>query len=411
MPLGATLTLLKDGTHGTHKRSREGIPLLSAKNISSGGKIVWTDDDDRISHEDFESIHRTYRLEQDDVLLTVVGTLGRAAILKTREPFTIQRSVAVLRADRSVVLPEFLFHRVRSDDFVAELHRRSNATAQSGVYLGQLEKIETLVPPLAEQRKIAAILFSIDETIDSTARVVEQLVTIWKVLLDHLMTRGGASRRSDLAETGLGNLPSAWAVSTFGELCSKIVDGVHQKPDYQASGIPFITVKNLTAGRGISFEDVNFISEADHGVFSKRANPERGDILLSKDGTLGVPRVVDTDRPFSIFVSVALLKPIRSRIEPWFMRYALESRAVSQHFGVVQAGQALKHIHLRDLRATPCPVPPYEEQEEIAETLKVVETRMKAEQDWLKVLRTVKAGLAEGLLGGSIRAPLGEAAA
>ena len=98
----------------------------------------------------------------------------------------------------------------------------------------------------------------------------------------------------------------------------------------------------------------------DHREFSKRANPECGDVLISKDGaTLGVPRVIETTREFSIFVSVALIKIRRDLIEPYFLQYVLEAEPVQEQFRMTRAGAALPHIHLVDLRRARLGLPTY----------------------------------------------------
>jgi type I restriction enzyme S subunit len=158
---------------------------------------------------------------------------------------------------------------------------------------------------------------------------------------------------------GLPRLPEGWAWASVESLASKVVDGVHKKPDYVQSGVPFVTVRNLTATPGISFENLNYVSEADHAEFSKRANPERGDLLISKDGTLGVTRVIRTDRPFSIFVSVALIKPIMKAMSD-YMELALASPQVQRQ--MVPKGTGLVHIHLEDLREDCIPLAPFAEQ-------------------------------------------------
>src|SRR5205085_8479783 len=128
---------------------------------------------------------------------------------------------------------------------------------------------------------------------------------------------------------------------------NKVVDGVHRKPKYFTAGIPFVTVRNLTAGPGISFEKLNYVSEADHTEFSKRTDVQRGDILISKDGTLGVVRVVRTDTVFSIFVSVALVKPVNYEYSD-YLGMAMSSLPVQRQ--MVPKGSGLQHIHLEDLR-------------------------------------------------------------
>ena len=135
-----------------------------------------------------------------------------------------------------------------------------------------------------------------------------------------------------------------------------------KKPNYVPSGIPFVTVRNLTAGPGISFEQLNYVMPEDHAEFMKRANPERGDILISKDGTLGTIRVIRTDVEFSIFVSVALVKPVVREMSGYFGA-ALSSPQVQ--IQMVPKGSGLQHIHLEDLREDCIPLPPLAEQQRI----------------------------------------------
>jgi type I restriction enzyme, S subunit len=161
----------------------------------------------------------------------------------------------------------------------------------------------------------------------------------------------------------LPTLPEGWFWAPVETISTKVADGVHKKPSYVASGIPFVTVRNLTAGPGISFDKLNFVSEEDHRVFINRADPQRGDILISKDGTLGVVRVIECDTIFSIFVSVALIKPVMREMSR-YLGVALRSPQVQAQ--MVPKGSGLQHIHLEDLREDCVPLPPFAEQQRIA---------------------------------------------
>ncbi|MDN6182051.1 MAG: restriction endonuclease subunit S, partial [Staphylococcus equorum] len=94
--LGESLSILKDGTHGTHKNVENGPHLLSAKNIKNG-KIKVTEDDRKISQKEYEQIHKNFQLKSGDILLTIVGSIGEAAVLQDPTGITFQRSVAYLR--------------------------------------------------------------------------------------------------------------------------------------------------------------------------------------------------------------------------------------------------------------------------------------------------------------------------
>ena len=169
-----------------------------------------------------------------------------------------------------------------------------------------------------------------------------------------------ASIEGDIA--ALPSIAEGWEWATVDQLSTRVVDGVHKKPDYVASGIPFLTVRNLTAGRGISFANTSYITENEHREYVKRAKPEKGDVLVTKDGTLGEVRLVETETVFSIFVSLALIKPC-IRTFGRYLTLALLAPQIRQR--TVVTGTGLQHIHLRDLKKVAIPVPPEEEQQEI----------------------------------------------
>jgi len=201
-------------------------------------------------------------------------------------------------------------------------------------------------------------------------------------LLDRILTerrqkwngKGKYKEPTNPDTTNLPMLPDGWIWASVEQISTKVVDGVHKKPAYVSSGVPFVTVRNLTYGPGISFEKLNYVTRKDHLEFVKRANPESGDILVSKDGTLGVIRVVRSDIEFSIFVSVALVKPVLKRMSS-FIETALSSPQVQVQ--MVPKGSGLQHIHLEDLRADCVPLPPLAEQHrivaEVERRLSVVE--------------------------------------
>ena len=157
-------------------------------------------------------------------------------------------------------------------------------------------------------------------------------------------------------------LPDGWLWASIESLSAKVVDGVHKKPNYVSSGVPFVTVRNLTAGPGIDLGKLNFVTKEDHEQFIKRADPREGDILISKDGTLGVVRVIRTKAIFSIFVSVALVKPVLKEMSD-YLGIALSSPQVQVQ--MVPKGSGLQHIHLEDLREDCVPVPTLDEQRKI----------------------------------------------
>jgi type I restriction enzyme, S subunit len=180
-------SLIKDGTHGTHLEVENGIPLLSAKDIVNG-QIEIPNNCRKISIEDYNQIHKNYNLQIGDILLTVVGTIGRAAVIKKLNSlFTLQRSVAIIRTNEKAI-NTFLFQLFTSDFFVHLLNKNSNASAQAGIYLGELEKLNIKLPSLKEQTAIAQVLQTADKEIILLKTKLEQQKLQKKGLMQVLLT-------------------------------------------------------------------------------------------------------------------------------------------------------------------------------------------------------------------------------
>ena len=162
--LGEVLSLLKDGTHGTHQDAEEGPYLLSAKNIKNGQIIIDDSSDRKISEDEFNQIHTKFTLENGDILLTIVGSIGESAILENAGKFTFQRSVAFLRPSEEMT-SRFLKTEIESVQFQKELNDRKSQSAQPGVYLGDLSKIPIYITSKEEQKKIGEYFSNLDNFI------------------------------------------------------------------------------------------------------------------------------------------------------------------------------------------------------------------------------------------------------
>jgi type I restriction enzyme S subunit len=149
------------------------------------------------------------------------------------------------------------------------------------------------------------------------------------------------------------------------------VDGAHRTPKYTTSGVPFVSVRNMSNGR-LSLEDTKFISEEEHLELKKRCNPQKGDILLSKVGTTGVPAKVDTDEEFSLFVSVALLKFNNELIDIEFLIYSILSPDFQKQCKEHTRGVGNKNWVIVDIANTIMPLPPLAEQKRIVQKLEEI---------------------------------------
>ena len=179
------LSLLKDGTHGTHKDYPSGPLLLSAKNIKNG-RVNYDETDRRISYKDFEKIHSNFKLQVGDVLLTIVGSIGETALLQNTFGLTFQRSVAFLRVTDNII-PEFLMSEINTSRFKNELENRKSTSAQPGIYLGDLGEIPVFISKNSdEQLKIGSYFDSLNHLITLHQSKLDKLQKIKKSMLESM---------------------------------------------------------------------------------------------------------------------------------------------------------------------------------------------------------------------------------
>lgn len=259
------------------------------------------------------------------------------------------------------LLPEYLGWWCRSSTFVERCRQASEGTTNR-VRLKEEKFLAMAIklPPLALQRRLVAEINSVAGAIDEACALRSRATAETELLM-----------ASHLGVT-FTDLANRCPVKPLGDLTSDIVDGPHQTPNYLPAGtvgVPFVTVKNMVSGT-LDLRNLNYISADDHRAFTRRRKAEYGDVLYSKDGaTRGRPCFVDTQQEFSYFVSVALIKPVRSVLDGRYLVHLLNSTWIKDRMIDKSRGDMIPHIVLREIRAFPVPLPPLREQRSIVEDL------------------------------------------
>ena len=302
------------------------------------------------------------------------------------------------------------------------LNQYATATAQPGLAVGTINRVLIPVPPVTEQRRITEKLYLLEPLLASYESTHDLIINqqhdfpeqLKKSILqeavqgklvpqtptdepasalleriraekEHLIKSGKIKRdkhesvifrrdnsyyeRVDGMERCIDDeipfeIPESWEWCRLGTILYKLTDGTHSTPKYTAGGIPFISVKDISSGE-ICFENTKFISESEHEILASRCDPRRDDILLTKVGTTGIPVLVDTDKPFSIFVSVAQLRFSTNLLDKNFLVYLLKSPLVQFQCAENTKGVGNKNWVMRDISNTLICIPPIAEQKRI----------------------------------------------
>ncbi|GAA3310952.1 restriction endonuclease subunit S [Arthrobacter ramosus] len=150
-----------DGTHGSPERTDGGVPVLSAQNVN-GGTLSFSSTR-FTSLAELDAFRKRLDLRNGDVALTIVGSIGRAAVVTGVVPAVFQRSVAFLRPKAGRTDSRYLYWAFSSLCVKDQLRKATNTSTQAGIYLGRLKEVLIPLPSIDEQRRIAAILDRVDE--------------------------------------------------------------------------------------------------------------------------------------------------------------------------------------------------------------------------------------------------------
>lgn len=292
------------------------------------------------------------------------ATIGRLGIFGIEA--TTNQACCVMTTS-NVLNNKYLFYWLQA--FKNEIIQLSSGGGQPNINQEKVASLKVSAPLIEDQIQIANFLDHETAKIDSLIEKQQQLIELLKekhqAVISHAVTKG-LDPNVPMKDSGvewLGEVPEHWVVSRLKYYTNQIVDGAHFTPTYSESGVPFLRVTDMH-DEEIDMKNIKYIPEAEHNDLIKRCKPEKGDLLLSKNGTIGVPRLVTWDWQFSIFVSLCLIK-FKKELMAEFAEYFFKSYEIQEQiFGLIKKSTVI-NLHLDKIQNFWFSIPPLDEQREI----------------------------------------------
>ena len=333
-----------------------GFAFKSSKYVDSGIRIIrianvqkgYVEDEKPAFYPGSEEpLIRDYLLEENDLLLSLTGNVGRVALLdKKWLPAALNQRVACLRIKDSRIIKDYLYFALLSNKFENDCIKSSKGIAQKNMSTEWLKDYEIPLPSEQRQREIVSSLKQLSTIIKNKTEQIRQLDNLIKARFVEMFNR---------------NFNNA---VELGNVCD-VRDGTHDSPKYHDEGYPLVTSKNICDGE-IDFSTCNLIQKEDYGKINKRSKVDIGDILMPMIGTVGNPIIVNTDKEFAI-KNVALIKfkddtvVLNSFIKALFQSDYFDRAVLNKTKGGTQ-----KFISLGDIRKLEFNLPPIELQNQFA---------------------------------------------
>jgi type I restriction enzyme, S subunit len=398
---------IQDGTHFSPRLGGNDYLYVTSKNIGFG--TLDTSTAEQISAEEHKKIYQRCDVRQGDLLLTKDGAnTGNATINPLTEEFSLLSSVALLRFDARTTNAGYFLQQILSQPGQRQIKDEMAGNAITRLTLEKIKKLRFLVPPLAEQQAIVAVLRDVDALIGSLDRLIAKKRDLKQAAMQQLLTGqtrlpGFDKSTGMMKQSDVGLIPEDWNVKALRDITIKVQDGTHFSPTLGGNEYLYVTSKNISFGV-LDVSDAEQISASEHEKIYARCDVKKGDLLLTKDGANTGNAALNTlDEPFSLLSSVAFLRFDPRRHHATFFMYQILSRQGQQRIQERMSGNAITRLTLAKIKALRFPTTTIKEQTAISEILSDMDAEIEALEKRRDKTRLLKQGMMQELLNGRTR--------
>lgn len=260
------------------------------------------------------------------------------------EPGYATTELVPLRCKPQRVLPSYLAYFLRSPEFLSFANTVVAGAKMPRMVMSEFWKYEAPLPPLGEQRRIADILDKADAVHIKRREALAQLDRLAQSIFMGMF--GDPSSKT-----------SAWPVRALADCCEAINDCPHSTPTWTESGYVCLRTSNLTEGDW-NWDDRRFVSEDEYHERSKRGYIRAGDIVLSREGTVGVAAIVQPGMEVCMGQRLVQVRCAESVMLPEFLLHHLLNVLQPSRISQVMVGSTAQHLNVRELRQLRTPLPP-----------------------------------------------------
>ena len=303
---------------------------------------------------------------QGDILLSVRAPVG--ALNLADRSLCIGRGLSAITA--TGVEAEFLWHALHQS--VADLSRVSQGSTFAAISKADLAGLEVPLPSPGEQRKIAAILSSVDDAIGKTQEVIEQVQVVKRGLMHELLTRGLPGRDTQFKQTEIGEIPMGWKCVNLGSLVIAHNSGIYKKAALYGNGYNIVGVGDLYGCHSIDGQKFRFVplEPAELGRYTLN----EGDLVYGESSLVreGIARTLPVTRRGAGTAFAWHTRRLRldaERANAVFFHYVLGGGPTRKRVMAVATQTALTGITTKDFFSVPVPLPAMEEQRRISAVL------------------------------------------
>jgi len=328
-----------------------------------------------ISEEKFKQLDCTEVYEGDTLISRLNAPIGRSCVVPNLFSRIVTSIDNVIFRPDSKFFKQFLVHLFSSKDYFKHTSNLARGATMQRISRGLLGNIRVVVPTHEEQEKIANFLdyetAKIDTLIEKQQQLIELLKEKRQAVISHAVTKG-LNPDAPMRDSGvewLGDVPEHWDVCLIKYKCKEITDGAHVSPVTNEGKHYFVSITDIKKGV-INFDNALLTSSESYQYLVKTGcMPFAGDILFSKDGTIGQTAITPENIEFVVASSLIIIRPNKNKVTPQYLDFLLKSGVVVEQVESFVKGAALRRLSIQNLLKVGGSFPPIPEQIEICSYL------------------------------------------
>ncbi|MGJ7910455.1 restriction endonuclease subunit S [Neobacillus sp. LXY-1] len=346
----------------------------------------------KLTFGDAPSRARRVVREGDTIISTVRPYLKAFAFIEEDyDQQVCSTGFAVLTPKEATVDSRYLYQTILSDNFVEYTKSKMTGSNYPAINASDVKEYIVYLPPLQVQKKISAILFSVDEAIEKTEAIIAQTKEVKKGLMQQLLTKGIGHTK--FKRTEIGEIPEEWNVVALGEI-AEFINGRGFKPhEWSTSGFPIIRIQNLNGG-----QDFNYYE----GEFNPKILVEPETLLFAWSGSRGTSFGPHIWKGPTGVLNYHTWKVVnREHVVKEYLYYALR-KITTKIENDSHGASALVHMQKSAMEIYKIALPSLAEQRRIAAVLLTIDSKAENGNAQLEKLKLLKKGLMQSLLTGKV---------
>jgi len=328
------------------------------------------------------------------------ATKGMVAYLEIQT--TCNQSLAAIIPNEIFFNSKYLYFNLQNR--YKEIRGLADLNARTGLNLNLLKRVEVLLPPLDEQKEIAAILSTVDDLIENTDYLINSYSLLKKGLMQTLLTKGIGHKK--FKKTEIGEIPEEWELISLEKLGSTYNGLTGKNKEHFGKGKPYIPYKNIFNNTKI---DINYLGYVTIEENEKQNKVKYGDVLFTTSSEtaeeVGYSSVLLDDLKETYLNSFCFGYRLNNfnKIKPEFLRYLLRGQAIRKLIIKIAQGYTRFNLSKVQVLKNRIPVPPVVEQLKISKILSKLDEYLSIYIAKKEELKLLKKGLMQQLLTGRIR--------